>query len=31
VLLLAVIPYFVLRWIVEHVLRWWVSRSARPS
>ena len=27
VLLLAVIPYFVLRWIVEHVARWWFARS----
>jgi len=27
VLLLAVFPYFLLRWIVEHVARWWGSRS----
>ena len=25
VLLLAVLPYFVLRWIVEHVARWSLS------
>jgi hypothetical protein len=25
-LLLAVIPYFVARWIVEHVARWWQGR-----
>jgi hypothetical protein len=24
VLLLAVIPYFVFRWLVEHAARWWV-------
>jgi hypothetical protein len=27
VLLLAVLPYFVLRWAVEHVARWSLSRS----
>lgn len=27
VLLLAIIPYFVLRWVVEHVARWSLSRS----
>jgi hypothetical protein len=27
VLLLAVLPYFALRWVVEHVARWSVSRS----
>jgi hypothetical protein len=26
-LLLAVIPYFIFRWIVEHVARWWRERS----
>ena len=25
-ILLAVIPYFVLRWVVEHVARWWLAR-----
>jgi hypothetical protein len=24
--LLAVIPYFVLRWVAEHVARWWLAR-----
>ena len=23
VLLLAVIPYFIFRWVVEHLARWW--------
>ena len=27
VLLLALLPYFVLRWIVEHVARWSLARS----
>jgi len=27
VLLLAVIPYFIFRWVVEHVARWWFSRT----
>ena len=31
VLLLAVIPYFVLRWIVEHAARWWFARTGRLS
>jgi hypothetical protein len=31
VLLLAVLPYFVLRWIVEHVARWPLSRSRVSS
>jgi hypothetical protein len=31
VLLLAVLPYFVLRWIVEHVARWSFSRSGVAS
>jgi hypothetical protein len=26
-LLLAVVPYFVFRWIVEHVARWWLGRG----
>jgi hypothetical protein len=25
--LLAVIPYFVLRWIVEFLARWWFARA----
>ena len=25
-ILLAVIPYFVFRWIVEHIARWWFAR-----
>lgn len=25
--LLAVIPYFIFRWIVEHVARWWIARE----
>jgi hypothetical protein len=31
VLLLAVIPYFVFRWIVEHVARWWFARKSASS
>jgi hypothetical protein len=31
VLLLAVIPYFVLRWIVEHVARWSFSHTGGSS
>jgi hypothetical protein len=31
VLLLAVIPYFILRWIVEHIARWSISRSGVSS
>jgi hypothetical protein len=31
VLLLAVLPYFVLRWIIEHVARWSFSRSRGAS
>jgi hypothetical protein len=31
VLLLAVLPYFVLRWIVEHVARWSISRAKAAS
>ena len=27
-ILLAVIPYFIFRWIVERVARWWLRRSA---
>jgi hypothetical protein len=27
-LLLAVIPYFIFRWIVEQVAHWWLARSA---
>jgi len=26
-LLLAVIPYFILRWIVEFITRWWLGRA----
>ena len=26
-ILLAVIPYFVFRWIVEHIARWWFARQ----
>jgi hypothetical protein len=28
VLLLAVFPYFVFRWLVEHVARWWLAPRA---
>jgi hypothetical protein len=31
VLLLAVIPYFLFRWLVEHVARWWMTRAPIPS
>src|SRR5262245_50599032 len=31
VLLLAVIPYFLFRWLVEHVARWWFSRTSVAS
>jgi hypothetical protein len=31
VLLLAVLPYFFLRWMVEHVARWSISRSGAAS
>jgi hypothetical protein len=31
VLLLAVIPYFVFRWVVEHVARWWFSHTPVAS
>ena len=27
-LLLAVIPYFLFRWIVEHIARWWFARGS---
>jgi hypothetical protein len=27
-LLLAVIPYFIFRWIVEYIARWWLARNA---
>ena len=27
-ILLAVIPYFVFRWIVEHIARWWFARHS---
>jgi hypothetical protein len=30
-LLLAVLPYFVLRWIIEHVARWWLARRTSSS
>ena len=30
-MLLAVIPYFVFRWIVEHVARWWFARKSASS
>jgi len=28
VILLAIIPYFVFRWIVEWVARWWLARKS---
>jgi hypothetical protein len=31
VMMLAVIPYFVFRWVVEHVARWWFSRTPIAS
>ena len=30
-ILLAVIPYFILRWIVEHAARWWLARRRSAS
>ena len=30
-LLLAVLPYFVFRWIVENVARWWLARNSAAS
>jgi hypothetical protein len=27
-LLLAVIPYFIFRWIIEYVARWWFARKS---
>jgi hypothetical protein len=30
-LLLAVLPYFVFRWTVEHVARWWFARRTSRS
>jgi hypothetical protein len=27
VLLLAVLPYFLFRWLVEHLARWWLTRT----
>jgi hypothetical protein len=29
-LLLAVIPYFIWRWIIERIARWWFARGSRP-
>jgi hypothetical protein len=31
VLLLAILPYFIFRWIVEHVARWWLPRTRASS
>jgi hypothetical protein len=31
VLMLAVIPYFVFRWVIEHIARWWFSRTSIAS
>lgn len=30
-ILLAVIPYFIFRWIVERIARWWLARQAIGS
>ena len=30
-ILLAVIPYFIFRWIVERIARWWLRASAAQS
>lgn len=27
VIMLAIVPYFIFRWIVEHVARWWFARK----
>ena len=31
VLLLAIIPYFIFRWIVEYLARWWLARTPASS
>ena len=31
VLLLGVIPYFIFRWVVEHLARWWLSHTPVAS
>lgn len=28
---LAVVPYFIWRWIIERIAYWWLHRSARPT
>ncbi len=30
-ILLAVVPYFVFRWIVEYIARWWIARQGRAA
>ena len=30
-ILLAVIPYFILRWIFERIARWWFARGRSGS
>ena len=30
-LLLAVIPYFIFRWVIEYVARWWLARKSASS
>ena len=30
-ILLAVIPYFVFRWLIELVARWWMARKSAGS
>ena len=30
-ILLAVLPYFIFRWIVENVARWWLARNSAAS
>jgi hypothetical protein len=30
-ILLAVVPYFIFRWIVEYVARWWFARQGRAA
>ena len=30
-ILLAVIPYFILRWVLERIARWWLARGRSGS
>lgn len=30
-ILLAIIPYFIFRWIIEHITRWWLANKQSQS